>query len=100
MEEPPVERLAEPAGPGGIAGGTRIWGPWPGPGGNQVWHADLAPRETRGVTLQVLDAPDTSTLLSLESPRDYQVFQRRTRRDGAVAVRGRPSAVASGYFDS
>jgi serine/threonine protein kinase len=73
-----------------IMGGTRIWGPWPSPRENsQVWHADLAPRETRKVTFQVIGTTDAAAGVSLQSPRDYQVFQRRTRREGAVAVSGR-----------
>src|SRR5262249_7696628 len=71
-----------------IIGGTRIWGPWPSPKENsQVWHADLAPREVRRVTLRFLDVPDRSALMTLPSPRDYQVFQRRTKKAGEVAVR-------------
>jgi serine/threonine protein kinase len=70
-------------------GGTRIWGPWPSAVENsQVWDADLAPRETRVVTLQVVDTPDRAAALNLQTPRDYQVFQRRTRAEGTVAVRG------------
>ena len=72
-----------------ITDGTRIWGPWPSPKENsQVWHADLKPRETRKVTFQFLDVPDRAAGVSLQSPRDYQVFQRRTKKAGEVAVRG------------
>jgi serine/threonine protein kinase len=73
-----------------IAGGTRIWGPWPTPNDtSQVWDATLAPHETRRVTLQVLDAAEgRATGMSLQSPRDYQVFQRRARQAGEVVVRG------------
>jgi serine/threonine protein kinase len=71
-----------------ITGGTRVWGPWPSPRENsQVWHADLAPRETRRVMLQFLDVPDRAAGISLQSPHDYQVFQRRTKKTGEVAVR-------------
>ena len=72
-----------------ITGGTRIWGPWPSAKENsQVWHADLAPHETRKVTIQVLDVPDRSAGMTLQSPRDFQVFQRRTKKAGEVAVHG------------
>jgi eukaryotic-like serine/threonine-protein kinase len=72
-----------------ISGGTRIWGPWPSPKENsQVCHVDLAPHETRKVTFQLLDVPDRAAGVDLESPRDYQVFQRRTRKEGTVTVRG------------
>jgi serine/threonine protein kinase len=78
-----------------ITGSNALWGPWPSPqDGCQVWDARLAPRETRKVTLQVLDepgapaAPAAPTGMLLQSPRDYQVFQRQARLKGEVVVRG------------
>jgi hypothetical protein len=72
-----------------ITGGTRIWGPWPSPKENsQVWHADLNPHETRKVTIQLLGVADRAAGVSLQSPHDYQVFQRRTKKAGEVPVRG------------
>ncbi len=71
-----------------ITGGTRIWGPWPSPKENcQVWEASLAPHETRKVTLQFLDVPDRAAGVALQSPLDWQVFQRRTKKAGEVPVR-------------
>jgi len=72
-----------------ISGSNSVWGPWPSPRENsQVWHALLAPHETRKVTMRVLDAPDGAAGMTLRSPHDYQVFQRRGRLKGDVVVRG------------
>jgi serine/threonine protein kinase len=83
-----------------ITGGTKVWGPW---NGLQVWEASLAPRETRKVTLDggvISDAeaahvtaitgkPVVRTDLLVQSPKDYQVFQRRSRLEGQISVAGR-----------
>jgi serine/threonine protein kinase len=86
-----------------MTGGTRVWGPWPGPGGYQVWHAVLKPKEEKQVVLrpgrptaaeadkvaQLVGRPVARTDLSLDSPLDYQVFQRHSRAEGMVRLRGR-----------
>jgi serine/threonine protein kinase len=83
-----------------ITGGTKVWGPW---NGLQVWEASLAPRETRKVVLEVGTLSDAEAAqvaavagmpvaradMSLDAPRDYQVYQRRSRLRGEVAVAGR-----------
>jgi len=96
-----------------IAGGTKIWGPWD-EARLQIWEATLAPNETRVITLtpgqataeevaQVNALPKrpvataaapvaptyTETDLTVLSPRDLQVFQRRTRTQGSILVSGR-----------
>ncbi len=85
-----------------LTGGTRVWGPWEGK--YQVWEASLAPNEKRVVTVEIglTDAaeanklgeltgakPALATGLTLDAPMDYQVFQRRTKVQGAMTVRGR-----------
>jgi hypothetical protein len=82
-----------------------VWGPWLGK--YQVWEAALPPNEKRTVTLEagLTDAaeatklgeitgvkPALSTPLLLESPMDYQVFQRQTKLQGTIAIRGRMRA--------
>jgi serine/threonine protein kinase len=70
-----------------IQGGTQIWGPWPSKNESQVWHVLLAPREKRKIVLQVVERGST-TGLNLLSPKDYQVFQRKSRKEGEIVVRG------------
>jgi serine/threonine protein kinase len=83
-----------------ITAGTKVWGPW---NGLQVWEASLAPRETRKVVLEVgvisqaeavkiaavTGKPVERTDLLLQVPKDYQVFQRRSRLRGQITVEGR-----------
>jgi hypothetical protein len=85
-----------------MTGGTRVWGPWMDR--YQVWEASLAPKEKRSITVEVgLTNPAEAAKvdevtgsktvpaadLTLESPLDYQVFQRHTKFKGALAIRGR-----------
>src|SRR5262249_45824837 len=80
-----------------LTGGTKVWGPWLGK--YQVWEAALPPHEKRTITLEVGltdDAeatklgevtgvkPGLSTPLTLETPMDYQVFQRQTKLQGNI----------------
>ncbi len=84
-----------------IAGDDRLWGPWAG--GAQVIEADIAPGATRTLTWTVAAAtPDDLARMqagagpdplarpgfAVLSPQDYEVFQRRTRLQGAVRVAG------------
>jgi serine/threonine protein kinase len=85
-----------------ITGGSRVWGPWSDLK-LQVWEARLAPKETRKVVLQTGSAtqaeiarvaelggrPVVRLGLDVQAPRDYEVFQRRTRLEGQVRLRGR-----------
>jgi hypothetical protein len=85
-----------------LTGGSKVWGPWSDR--YQVWEATLAPKEKRviGVELGFTDAaeakklgevtghkPALATALTLDSPTDYQVFQRHTKQEGAIAIHGR-----------
>jgi serine/threonine protein kinase len=84
-----------------INGGDRIWGPWSAKQ-LQVWEASLKPHETRKIVLSVALATDAelqkvgATIgqpaaraeLLLKSPLDYQVFQRKSRLNGPIQVRG------------
>ncbi len=70
-----------------IQGGTDIWGPWPAKNESQVWHALLAPREKRKIVLQVVER-GTTTGLNLQSPKDYQVFQRQSKKEGQIVIGG------------
>jgi hypothetical protein len=81
-----------------VEGGNNIWGPFDGP--HQVWAAYLVSQETRKIVLKVgtasdAEAQDLATLtganpnLALQSPLDYQVFQRASRARGVVRVRGK-----------
>ena len=85
-----------------LTGGTRVWGPWQEK--YQVWEASLAPKETRVITVELgltdpteagklVDLtgkkPTLATGLTLDSPMDYQVFQRKSRLQGAMTLRGR-----------
>jgi serine/threonine protein kinase len=85
-----------------ITGGSKVWGPWEG--SYQVWEASMAPKEKRVVTVEIglTDAaeadklggltgvkPALATDLTLDAPMDYQVFQRKTKFQGAMTVRGR-----------
>jgi serine/threonine protein kinase len=81
-----------------VEGGNDIWGPFDGP--HQVWAAHLVAQETRKVVLKVgtatdAEAADLATLtganpnLALQSPLDYEVFQRASRAQGVVRVRGK-----------
>jgi hypothetical protein len=82
--------------------GEGILGPWRE--ARQVWMAMLRPHEERQVMLRpgVITDAEASRIaaaassqpalvedLSVFSPVDYQVFQRRTRREGAIVLRGR-----------
>jgi eukaryotic-like serine/threonine-protein kinase len=85
-----------------VSGGTRIWGPWEA--NTQVWDGALQPQETRQVVLKIgapseAEAAKVAALtgskpavdadLSLQSPLDYQVFQRYSRYRGQIALRGK-----------
>jgi serine/threonine protein kinase len=88
-----------------MTGTSKIWGPWVN--GYQVWEASLAPKEKRVITVELglTDAADAekiaeltgvrpalATDLTLDAPMDYQVFQRKTRVQGAITIRGRVRA--------
>ncbi|MDB5311763.1 MAG: pknB 12 [Gemmataceae bacterium] len=85
-----------------LTGGTKAWGPWQDK--YQVWEASLAPKEKRVITVELglTDAaeatklgeltgvkPALATDLTLDTPTDYQVFQRKTKLQGAMTVGGR-----------
>ena len=85
-----------------MTGGSKVWGPWEG--SYQVWEASMAPKEKRVITVEIglTDAseaeklgdttgfkPTLATDLTLDAPMDYQVFQRKTKLQGAMTVRGR-----------
>jgi hypothetical protein len=85
-----------------LTGGSKVWGPWENK--YQVWEASLAPKEKRVITvaLGLTDTteadklgeitgvkPPLSTDLTLDMPMDYQVFQRKTKLQGAIRVSGR-----------
>jgi serine/threonine protein kinase len=85
-----------------ISGGNRVWGPWTD-ARLEVWEASLAPKESRQVVLQaspatqeeiakvaeVTGTPAAQADLTIQLPRDYQVFQRRSRLEGEIRLRGR-----------
>jgi eukaryotic-like serine/threonine-protein kinase len=91
-----------------LTGGNRLWGPWPtGIDRYQVWEATLAPHERRTVAVELGRAsaedvnqaamtagvkPVAESQVALYAPLDYQVFQRKTRLQGEVTVRGRVRA--------
>jgi hypothetical protein len=92
------------AGPSRLAitGGTKVWGPFEE--NTQVWEADLAPGEQRQVVLKVgpvskaEEAHVAAVLggaaavdadLVVQSPREYQVFQRYSRLRGQLLLQGR-----------
>ena len=85
-----------------MTGGSKVWGPWVGK--YQVWEASLAPKEKRVITIEMGltdpseankvaaitgNKPILATDLTLFSPLDYQVFQRRTKQLGPMTIRGR-----------
>jgi hypothetical protein len=85
-----------------ISGGTRVWGPWET--NHQVWEAALQPRETRKVVLKVGattaaeaarvasitgEKPALEPDLTIQSPLNYQVFQRYSRLRGQIVLKGR-----------
>jgi hypothetical protein len=85
-----------------ITGGSKVWGPWSSEN-LQVWEATLEPRSSRTVVLSV-DQPtkeERAHLASLtgaappegdlqvQSPQDYQVFQRSSRQRGGVRLKGK-----------
>ena len=84
-----------------ITGGTKLWGPW---NGLQVWEASLAANETRVIKLAfgTASAKEAAAVknitvpawlkkadLVVYTPKQYQVFQRRTRLSGTIAFSGR-----------
>ena len=88
-----------------LTGGNKLWGPWFDR--YQVWEASMAPNEERKITVDLARAPNEevdraaatagvkpapASEMALYSPLDYQVFQRKTRTQGAVALRGRVRA--------
>jgi len=101
-----------------IAGATKIWGPWDA-AQLQILEATLGANETRTLTLKpgkataeeqakvnalpkrpvaaaaAPIAPSfTETDLTVLSPRNLQVFQRRTRSQGSILVSGRVKPAA------
>jgi hypothetical protein len=85
-----------------ISGGRAVWGPW-GEAGAQVWDATLGPGETRRVVLKFGTATEDEAAqvgvltgvrpagnpdLPVQSPLDYQVFQRYSRDRGQITLRG------------
>jgi serine/threonine protein kinase len=88
-----------------VNGGNRVWGPWSDLK-LQVWEASLAPKETRKVEFwagpaadaelkkvaEVTGRPAGAAGLVVQSPADYEVFQRKSRTEGPVRVRGRVRA--------
>jgi hypothetical protein len=88
-----------------ITGGNRVWGPW-SDAKLQVWEASLAPKEGRKVVLQAGAANESEAArvvaltgrpagqagVTLELPGEYQVFQRHTRLEGTIRLRGRVEA--------
>lgn len=103
-----------------ISGATSVWGPWGD--GNQVIDVTLSPKEVRRIELtmgtagrderatadEVAGQPDTATgggrdrdrdpdrrrELIILSPRDLQVFQRQSRREGPMLISGRVNVEA------
>jgi serine/threonine protein kinase len=88
-----------------MTGGSKMWGPWQDK--YQVWEASLAPKEKRVITVEMgpIDESEATKLaqitgnkpspasdLTLYSPLNYQVFQRRTLQQGSMAIRGRVRA--------
>jgi hypothetical protein len=85
-----------------IKGGWRVWGPW-SEEKLQVWDGVVPPKGTQRFVLQagvptpaeaekataVAGRPLTRPGLTVQSPANYQVFQRRTRLEGQVLLRGR-----------
>jgi hypothetical protein len=85
-----------------IEGGTRFWGPWRG---CMMWDATLAAREKRRVVFTIGGTTDAEAArlglgatpeveeveqdLTLLSPKNFQVFQRRSRFQGRIVVSGR-----------
>ncbi|HOS94840.1 MAG TPA: hypothetical protein PLQ54_16090, partial [Armatimonadota bacterium] len=104
----------------GVSGATSVWGPWGD--GNQVVDVTLSPNEVRRVELtmgtanrderatadEVARQPDSAAGggierdrdqgrrrdLTILSPRDLQVFQRQSRREGPMLISGRVSVEA------
>ncbi len=84
-----------------ITGDLRVWGSWSAEK-LQVWEASLAPKETRRVVLSAglatdAEAKEVAALTGkpvvrasvvVQSPQDYQVFQRRSRLQGQILLRG------------
>ncbi|HZL35010.1 MAG TPA: sialate O-acetylesterase [Tepidisphaeraceae bacterium] len=84
-----------------VSGATRIWGPWHG--NTNVIQADIAPGQTRKLTVHLsLASADQIARVArvqqgkmmepdmvLDSPRERQVFQRHTKAAGVVRVSGR-----------
>src|SRR5262249_52732268 len=80
-----------------ITNASKFWGPWEG--SYQVWEASMAPKEKRVITVEIgltdeAEAtklgeitgvkPALATDLFLDAPTDYQVFQRKTKLQGAM----------------
>jgi serine/threonine protein kinase len=85
-----------------LTGASAVWGPWCEK--YQVWEAFLNAKEKRQITVEIglTDAaeanklaeitgikPALATDLTLDSPVDYQVFQRRTKFQGTMTIGGR-----------
>ncbi|MEZ6096194.1 MAG: sialate O-acetylesterase [Pirellulaceae bacterium] len=83
-----------------VKGSNRLWGPWEGK--HQVVEFQLAPKESRDVSLIIKPVPSEVTVeladlmrdpedadIIVRSPRDYQVFQRHSLNAGPVLISGR-----------
>lgn len=90
-----------------ITGSDRCWGPWTGP--NQVVQINVEAKGQRAVTLDIgtttaeeaaaiaklpasgvkLAEPIVERDLTVHSPLNWQVFQRRTKSEGAIRLSGR-----------
>lgn len=89
-----------------IAGFDKLWGPWQGP--HQVIQTTLPAGAKATLTLRAtttsddqrlqilkLKAAPPESLLTITSPRDYQVVQRETVDSGRVLISGRTKLPAS-----
>ncbi len=85
------------AGKSGLAfeGGNDIWGPWEE--GAEVLQVNVPPKTTQRLQFRPLTAAGAGAAavkpaVALLAPRDWQVFQRSSRRRGEVRFRGQAPA--------
>lgn len=89
-----------------IRGCDKLWGPWEGP--HQVCQVSLAPREKKSVKLSVgtvlpaereqiksLLPKPARAKLEVFSPKNYQVYQRSSVKDGTFGLSGQTTTDAS-----
>ena len=89
-----------------ITGFDKLWGPWHGP--HQVVQTSLKPKESKTLTLiaekaspdQMVQALQLHSVaepgkLTIASPREMQVIQRRSREAGRLLVSGRTRTEAT-----